>query len=79
MNHSLRHVSRTTIAPESPLYILLVQFNTLRITPTTVGGKMSSEDAEMKVDPARAAALISQLNGVSERVAALAKGRTVSL
>ncbi|KAM0815318.1 hypothetical protein AB5N19_01112 [Seiridium cardinale] len=38
-----------------------------------------SEEVEMKVDPSRAAALISQLNSVSERVSAVAKGRTVRL
>jgi hypothetical protein len=37
-----------------------------------------SDEIEMKVDPSRASALISQLSGVSERVAAVAKGRTVS-
>ncbi|KAK0612805.1 hypothetical protein B0T17DRAFT_499013 [Bombardia bombarda] len=36
-------------------------------------------DTEMKVDPARASALISQLQGVSEKVAAAAKGRAVRL
>ncbi|KAK4130292.1 hypothetical protein BT67DRAFT_391458 [Trichocladium antarcticum] len=34
---------------------------------------------DMKVDPTRAAALISQLQGVNERVIAAAKGRTVRL
>lgn len=34
---------------------------------------------EMKIDPARAAALASQIKGVSERIAAVAKGRKVSL
>jgi hypothetical protein len=37
-----------------------------------------SEETEMKVDPSRAAALIGQLTSVSERVAAVAKGRAVS-
>lgn len=36
-------------------------------------------DTDMKVDPARAAALISQIQGVNERVIAAAKGRAVSL
>lgn len=36
-----------------------------------------SEDAEMRIDPARARTLVSQLQGVSERVAAAAKGRSV--
>ncbi|KAH6613282.1 hypothetical protein F5144DRAFT_607206 [Chaetomium tenue] len=36
-------------------------------------------ETEMIVDPARASALISQLKGVSERVAAVAKGRPVRL
>ncbi|GAB1313638.1 Alanine racemase family protein (ISS) (Fragment) [Madurella fahalii] len=35
--------------------------------------------AEMKIDPARASALISQLQGVNERIAAVAKGRAVRL
>lgn len=35
-------------------------------------------EAEMKIDPARASALASQLQGVSERIAAVAKGQTVS-
>jgi hypothetical protein len=35
-------------------------------------------ETDMKVDPARASALISQLQGVSERIAAVAKGRAVS-
>ncbi|KAI1364537.1 hypothetical protein F5Y08DRAFT_211183 [Xylaria arbuscula] len=34
---------------------------------------------EMKVDPARAAALVSQIKGVSERIADVAKGRNVRL
>ncbi|KAI1186426.1 alanine racemase [Nemania serpens] len=34
---------------------------------------------EMKIDPARAAALASQIKGVSERIAAVAKGRKVRL
>ncbi|KAK6210871.1 hypothetical protein LQW54_005746 [Pestalotiopsis sp. IQ-011] len=38
-----------------------------------------SDEVEMKVDPSRAAALISQLGSVSERVAAVAKGRKVRL
>ena len=37
---------------------------------------MASE-TEMKVDPSRAAALVAQLGGISERVAAVAKGRNV--
>lgn len=36
-----------------------------------------SQEVEMKVDPSRAAALISQLGSVSERIAAVAKGRNV--
>lgn len=32
----------------------------------------------VKVDPARAKALVSQLQGVNERIAAVAKGRHVS-
>jgi PLP dependent protein len=35
-------------------------------------------EAEMKMDPARAKALASQLNGVSERLATVAKGKQVS-
>ncbi|KAI0136807.1 hypothetical protein BJ170DRAFT_31309 [Xylariales sp. AK1849] len=38
-----------------------------------------SDETEMKVDPSRAAALVSQLSGVSERIAAAATGRTVRL
>ncbi|TGJ78296.1 hypothetical protein E0Z10_g10466, partial [Xylaria hypoxylon] len=33
----------------------------------------------MKVDPSRAAALVSQITGVSERIAAVGKGRSVRL
>ena len=40
---------------------------------------MMSDPVEMKVDPARAAALVSQLKGVSEKIAAVAKGRPVSV
>ncbi|KAK6824791.1 hypothetical protein PG995_015605 [Apiospora arundinis] len=40
---------------------------------------MMSSETEMKVDPSRAAALISQLGGISERVAAVAKGKNVRL
>lgn len=39
---------------------------------------MSQEEADMRVDPARAAALISQLQSVNGRIAAAAKGREVS-
>ncbi|KAI1117603.1 hypothetical protein F5Y14DRAFT_439278 [Nemania sp. NC0429] len=35
--------------------------------------------AEMKIDPSRAAALASQIKGVSERIAAVAQGRNVRL
>ncbi|CAJ2511235.1 Uu.00g068600.m01.CDS01 [Anthostomella pinea] len=34
---------------------------------------------EMKIDPSRAAALVSQIKGVSERIAAVANGRNVRL
>ena len=34
-------------------------------------------EIEMKIDPARASALISQFHGVSERIATVAKGRAV--
>jgi len=34
--------------------------------------------ASLKVDPARASALVSQIQGVNERIAAVAKGRPVS-
>ncbi|KAH8892499.1 hypothetical protein GQ53DRAFT_746044 [Thozetella sp. PMI_491] len=36
-------------------------------------------DQEMKIDPARASALISQLQSVAERIASVAKGRSVRL
>ncbi|KAL2018773.1 hypothetical protein VTK56DRAFT_401 [Thermocarpiscus australiensis] len=36
-------------------------------------------EVEMKIDPARASALISQLQSVNERIAAVAKGRAVRL
>lgn len=36
-----------------------------------------SEPSDMRVDPARAQALISQLASVQERIGALAKGRNV--
>ncbi|KAI0407799.1 hypothetical protein F4802DRAFT_487875 [Xylaria palmicola] len=38
-----------------------------------------SDTEEMKIDPSRAAALASQIKGVSERIAAVAKGRNVRL
>lgn len=38
---------------------------------------MSDSQEEMKVDPARAQALISQLGSVKERLAAVANGRNV--
>lgn len=44
--------------------------------PRATNKTMSSE--EMKIDPARASALVSQIQGVSERIAAVAKGRSVS-
>jgi len=40
---------------------------------------MSDQQTEMKIDPARAAALVSQLQAVQERIAAVAKGRAVRL
>lgn len=36
------------------------------------------DDDEMKVDPTRAAALVSQLQGVSERIAAATSKKNVS-
>ncbi|KAI1343824.1 hypothetical protein F5Y15DRAFT_411681 [Xylariaceae sp. FL0016] len=38
-----------------------------------------SDPEDMKIDPSRAAALVSQIKSVSERVAAAAKGRNVRL
>lgn len=38
---------------------------------------MSDNEAEMRIDPARAKALVAQLQSVSERIAAVAKGRNV--
>lgn len=38
---------------------------------------MTDADTEMKIDPARAAALVSQLQSVTERIASAAKGRNV--
>ncbi len=38
---------------------------------------MTEADIDMKIDPARASALVSQLQGVSERITAVAKGRAV--
>ena len=35
------------------------------------------EASDMKVDPARAKALISQLQGVKDRIATVSKGRNV--
>ena len=35
-------------------------------------------DVEMKIDPQRAAALVSQIKTVRERIAAVANGRDVS-
>ncbi|KJZ75086.1 hypothetical protein HIM_05572 [Hirsutella minnesotensis 3608] len=40
---------------------------------------MSDSAQDMRIDPARAQALISQLNSIKERVAALANGRNVRL
>ncbi|KAH7347850.1 YggS family pyridoxal phosphate enzyme [Plectosphaerella cucumerina] len=40
---------------------------------------MTEAQPEMKIDPARAKALVSQLQSVSERLAAVAKGRNVRL
>lgn len=36
------------------------------------------EEQDMKIDPSRAAVLVSQIGAVRERVAAVAKGRNVS-
>jgi hypothetical protein len=38
---------------------------------------MTETDIDMKIDPARASALVSQLQGVNERITAVAKGRAV--
>ncbi|RYP01687.1 hypothetical protein DL764_006150 [Monosporascus ibericus] len=43
------------------------------------GRKMTDSPEEMKIDPSRAAALVSQIRGVRERIAAVAKGREVRL
>lgn len=40
---------------------------------------MTDTQPEMKIDPARAKALASQLHSVRERLAAAAKGRNVCL
>lgn len=41
------------------------------------GTKMTDVE-DMKIDASRAAALVSQVKGVSERIAAVSKGRNVS-
>ena len=38
---------------------------------------MSEADTEMKIDPARAKTLVSQLQSVGEKITALSKGRNV--
>jgi PLP dependent protein len=38
---------------------------------------MSGADTDMKIDPSRAKALVSQLQGVSERIASVANGKAV--
>lgn len=40
---------------------------------------MSEAAEEMRIDPSRAQALVSQLGAVRERVAAVARGRNVSV
>lgn len=40
---------------------------------------MSETQEEMKIDPSRAQALISQLGSVKERLAAVANGRNVCI
>lgn len=40
---------------------------------------MSEAQEEMKVDPSRAQALVSQLNSVKERLASVANGRNVCM
>ena len=42
-----------------------------------LGAANSMSESEMKVEPSRASALISQIQGVNERIAAVAKGRSV--
>jgi hypothetical protein len=51
-------------------------------TAWTSGGlckayESNMSETDMKVDPSRAKALVSQLQGVSERIAAVANGRSV--
>jgi hypothetical protein len=40
---------------------------------------MSESQEEMKIDPSRAQALVSQLNSVKERLASVANGRNVRM
>lgn len=40
---------------------------------------MSDSQEEMRIDPSRARALVSQLNSVKERIAAVADGRNVCM
>jgi hypothetical protein len=40
---------------------------------------MSDSQEEMKIDPSRAQALVSQLNSVKDRIAAVANGRNVCM
>lgn len=47
------------------------------ITQQELYRKMSDTQEEMKIDPSRAQALISQLGSVKERLAAVANGRNV--
>ncbi|KAH8156529.1 hypothetical protein CIB48_g11721 [Xylaria polymorpha] len=46
---------------------------------SSLDGKAMTDAGEMKIDPSRAAALTSQTRSVSERIAAVGKGRNVRL
>lgn len=60
--------------PHSSLTLLNLVTNFLKTrTPA-----MTDAQPEMKIDPARAKALVSQLQAVQERVTAVAAGRNVS-
>lgn len=79
--HVPRHICSHTQADDNPTF-----FDSSTTSPTShcphrttasISGEMSEIQEEMKIDPSRAQALISQLGVVKERIANVANGRNV--
>jgi hypothetical protein len=70
--YTVTYLPRLQVTPDELL-------NSAALHRATASINTSMAERDMKVDAARAKALVSQLQDVQQRIAAVAKGRNVSL